>query len=50
VPTAMHSPIRQDAVLLTSAAEKPAAVALMRFIQSEQIRQLIVESGYLLAD
>lgn len=50
VPETMHRPIRQDAVLLTSAAEKKAALALMRFLQSDQIRQVIAASGYLLAD
>ena len=50
VPAAMHSPIRQDAVLLASAAEKPAALAFMRFLHAEQIRKLILDSGYLMAD
>lgn len=50
VPATMHGPIRQDAVLLNAAAENPAAVALFTFLQSEPIRTLILESGYLLDD
>jgi molybdate transport system substrate-binding protein len=50
VPGTMHGPIRQDAVLLNAAAENPAAVALFTFLQSEPIRTLILESGYLLDD
>jgi molybdate transport system substrate-binding protein len=50
VPSTMHRPIRQDAVLLKSAAEKPAAVALFQFLQSKPIQKLILESGYLLTD
>ncbi len=50
VPPTMHGPIRQDAVLLNAAAENPAAVALFTFLQSEPIRTLILESGYLLDD
>ncbi|MDF1692393.1 MAG: molybdate ABC transporter substrate-binding protein [Zhongshania sp.] len=50
VPATMHSPIRQDAVLLTPAADKPAALEFMQFLQSAPIRELISASGYLLAD
>ncbi len=50
VPATMHSPIRQDAVLLKSAAEKPAALALLAYIRSEQARALIQASGYRLPD
>ncbi len=50
VPATMHNPIRQDAVLLKSALEKPAALALLVFMRSEQVRNLIQASGYLLPD
>ncbi|MEX1668833.1 molybdate ABC transporter substrate-binding protein [Zhongshania guokunii] len=50
VPATMHSPIRQDAVLLTTSANKAAALEFMQFLQSGPIRELISASGYLLAD
>lgn len=47
VPQSMHDPIRQDAVLLRSGAEQPAAQALMDFLHGAQARSIIARYGYL---
>lgn len=46
VPDSLHEPIRQDAVLLTRAAEDVAALAWMDFLRSSEARRLIREHGY----
>lgn len=46
IPTAFYAPIRQDAVLLTPGADKPAARALLDFLASEPARALIASYGY----
>ncbi len=46
VPTNLHSPLLQDAVLLTRAKAKPAAAQFMNFLQSEQARAVIRSFGY----
>jgi molybdate transport system substrate-binding protein len=46
VPTQLHAPIRQDAVLLTQGRDNPAAVALMTFLRSEAARAIIRAHGY----
>jgi len=46
VPAELHAPIRQDAVLLARARDKPAALALLRFLQGERGRTIVRESGY----
>ena len=48
VPAHLHSPIRQDAVLLAKGRDAPAAAALMRFLRGEQARALIRTFGYAL--
>ena len=48
VPAHLHSPIRQDAVLLVKGQGAPAAVALMQFLRSERARALIRTFGYAL--
>ena len=48
VPAHLHSPIRQDAVLLAKGRDAPAAAALMRFLRSERARALIRTFGYAL--
>jgi molybdate transport system substrate-binding protein len=50
VPATLHEPIRQDALLLRRAQEQPAALALMRFLQSESARAIVREAGYELPD
>ena len=46
VPAALHTPIRQDAVLLKRAADKPAARALLAFLTSDAARKIIGDYGY----
>ena len=46
VPANLHQPIRQDAVILEKGRSKPAAEALMRFLKSEQAKNLIRQVGY----
>ena len=48
VPAHLHSPIRQDAILLVKGRDAPAAAALMRFLRSERARALIRTFGYAL--
>lgn len=46
VPASMHAPIRQDAILLSSAKDNPAAQALMEYLQSDKARAIISAYGY----
>jgi molybdate transport system substrate-binding protein len=46
VPQSLHSPLRQDAVLLKSGQANPAATALMVFLQSPGARAVMREHGY----
>jgi molybdate transport system substrate-binding protein len=46
VPTHLHAPIRQDAVLLNRSRHKPPAVALLNFLQSERTIRIIDSFGY----
>jgi molybdate transport system substrate-binding protein len=46
VPESLHSPLRQDAVLLKSGQGSPAAIALMVFLQSPRARAVMREHGY----
>ena len=46
VPAALHAPIRQDAVLLTSARDNAAALALLRYLRGEKARAVIASHGY----
>jgi molybdate transport system substrate-binding protein len=46
VPTAMHDPIRQDAVLLKAGALEPAAQALLQYLRGDAARQVIRAYGY----
>jgi len=46
VPETLYTPIRQDAVLLSRAAENSAARAFLSFLQSEPVRKLIESYGY----
>lgn len=48
IPADMHTPIRQDAVLLRRAEGNPAARALFEFLFSEPARAIIAGDGYLL--
>lgn len=46
VPTDLHDPIRQDAVLLVRGAENPAATAFLDYLGSEPAKSLIRGYGY----
>ncbi len=46
VPAKLYRPIRQDAVLLEKGRDKPAAAALLKYLQSEPVRMLIKSYGY----
>lgn len=46
VPASLHSPIRQDAVVLVKGKDNPAAAALLTFLKSDQARAVIQSYGY----
>jgi molybdate transport system substrate-binding protein len=46
VPTHLHSPLRQEAVLLARAKNNPAAIALLAFLKSDSSRTVIRSFGY----
>ena len=46
VPASLHSPIRQDAVLLAKAKDNKAAVQLMAFLKTEKAKAVIRSFGY----
>ena len=46
VPSALHGPIRQDAVMLSAGRDNPAAAALMTYLKSAPARHLIRAFGY----
>jgi len=45
-PADLFDPIAQDAVLLTRAEDKPAALAFMTYLQSDDARDIIAQHGY----
>lgn len=46
VPAALHSPIRQDAVLLATGKDNPAALAWVAYLKGDKARALIRGFGY----
>jgi len=46
VPASLHSPIRQDAVVLAKGKDNPAAAALVKFLKTDQARAVIQSYGY----
>ncbi len=46
IPETLHAPIRQDGVMLTRAANSPAASAFVDFLASAEARGLIGRFGY----
>ena len=46
VPTSLHDPIRQDALLLTNGQRNAAAKALMEFMHGAQAQNIIQRYGY----
>jgi molybdate transport system substrate-binding protein len=48
LPAKLYQPIKQDAVILEKGKDKPAAAALMKYLQGEQARAIIRSYGYAL--
>ena len=48
VPANLHTPIQQDAILLSKGADNPAAKALMAFLRTDKMQALIRNYGYAL--
>jgi molybdate transport system substrate-binding protein len=46
VPASLHSPIRQDAVLLAAGKDNPAAAALLAWLKGDKARAVIRSFGY----
>ncbi len=46
IPSNLHAPIKQDAVLLTLGAENPAAIALLNYLKSAPALAVIEKYGY----
>ena len=46
VPADLHTPLKQDAVLLLRARDNPAAIAFMEFLKSDASRATIRSFGY----
>lgn len=46
VPADLHQPIQQDAVLLLSGKDNPAAVALMGYLRTDKVKSVIRSFGY----
>ena len=46
VPADLHTPIRQDAVLLNPGAANPAAVAFLAYLRSDAARAVLGAAGY----
>lgn len=49
VPGDLHAPIRQDAVLLKTGADNPAARAFLEFLKGPEARAVITSFGYAFA-
>ncbi|MDI1277526.1 molybdate ABC transporter substrate-binding protein [Methylobacter sp.] len=50
IPSDLHKPIRQDAILMKTGAGNPAAPALMTFLKSPEALAIIKKYGYDLAE
>ena len=46
IPSSLHPPIEQQAVLLRRGADNPAARALMQFLREKRVIKLLVAEGY----
>ncbi|GAB5453828.1 MAG: molybdate ABC transporter substrate-binding protein [Henriciella sp.] len=45
-PAHYHDPIAQDAVLLARAEDKPAAIAFVAYLQTDEAKDIIAQHGY----
>lgn len=50
IPSNLYQPIRQDAILMKTGTENPAAPALMQFLKSPEALAIILKYGYELAE
>ena len=48
VPQSLHTPLKQDAVLLNAGKDNPAAHALLKYLQSDVAKTIIRTHGYAL--
>jgi molybdate transport system substrate-binding protein len=46
VPSQMHAPIRQDAVILNSGKDNPALTELFVYLKGEKAQAIIHDFGY----
>lgn len=46
VPADMHTPIRQDAIVLNTAKDNAAAAALVKYLQGDKARAIMAAYGY----
>ena len=46
VPAELHAPIRQDAIMLTTGKDNPAATALLAYLKGDKARAIIRSFGY----
>lgn len=46
IPSTMHNPIRQDALLLINGRDNPAAAALLKYLKSDKAKAVIKAYGY----
>jgi molybdate transport system substrate-binding protein len=46
VPESFYTPIRQDALLLTTGKNQPAAAALLQYLRADKARAIIRSYGY----
>jgi molybdate transport system substrate-binding protein len=46
VPANLHEPIKQDVILLAKGKDNPAALALLRYLDSKPAREIIRLYGY----
>ena len=48
VPQSMHTPLKQDAVLLNAGKDNAAAIALLKYLQADKAKTIIRQYGYAL--
>ncbi len=48
VPQSMHTPLKQDAVLLNAGKNNAAAIALLKYLQADKAKTIIRQYGYAL--
>jgi molybdate transport system substrate-binding protein len=44
----MHTPLKQDAVLLNAGKDNAAAIALLKYLQADTAKTIIRQYGYAL--